>query len=297
MAGSSEAEVGAGGESGEGGVGWVGGEGGREQGFGVCGAALGQQDVGQRGDGLQGLRVPREGEIAAVGALGSGQVGGGLGDLGGKLYVFGGLGGEVEGGEQLGGGCRGIGWRGLLVEPGQGAVGAGLQGGRGVGELGRGEQLAAGFDGARRAGKQQAERNVRGGEERIGGDGLAVVKLSGGNLGVRGGWSWRFRPKGFEGEAEVVEDLGVVGDLGVEAGEDFERGGKVAGGQRVVGLLDERSLGRGFAVGVGEVLRGERGCDEESGEEEYCRAANPRIATNPRIAIGAQVKRPGAKAH
>ena len=175
-------KIGAGEQSGERGIGWVGGEGGREQGFGVGWAALGQQDVGERGDGLRVLRV--EGEVAAVGALGSGQVCGRLGDLGGKLYVFGGLGGEVEGGEQLGGGCRGIGRRGLLVEPGQGAVGAGLQGGRGVGELGRGEQLAAGLGGARRTGQQQAERDVRGGEERIGGDGLAVVRLGGEGLGA-----------------------------------------------------------------------------------------------------------------
>ena len=104
-------DVGAGGESGEGGVGWVGGEGGREQSFGVGGASLGQQDVGQRGDGFRVCGVPRESEIAAVGALGGGQVYGGLGDLGGKHDVFGSLGGEVEGGEQLGGGGRGVGGR------------------------------------------------------------------------------------------------------------------------------------------------------------------------------------------
>ncbi len=168
--------------------------------------------------------------------------------------------------------------RGLLVELGQRAEGACLERGRGVGELGRGEQLAAGLDGARRAGQQQAEGYVWGGEERIGGDGLAIVELSGGGFGIWRGWVRGFRSEGFESEAEVVEDLGVVGGLGVEAGEDFEGGGKVAGGQRVVGLLDERGLGRGFAVGVGEVLRGERGCGEERGEEEYGRAANPRIA-------------------
>ena len=164
------------------------------------------------------------------------------------------------------------------VEPGQGAEGAGLERGRGVGELGCGEQLAAGLGGARRAGQQQAERNVRGGKERVGGDGLAVVGLGGGSFGVWRGWSWGFRAEGFEGEAEVVEDLGVVGELGVEAGENLKRGGKVAGGQRVVGLLDERGLRRGFAVGVGEVLRGECGCEKQSGEEEGHGAAQPLLA-------------------
>ena len=278
-------KIGAGDESGEGGIGWVGGEGGREQSFGVCGAALGEQDVGQRGDSLRVASLFGEGEVAAVGALCGGQVGGGLGDLGGKHDVFGGLGREVEGGEQLGGGGRGIGRRGLLFEPGQGAEGACLEGGRDVGELGCGEELAAGLGRARRAGQQQAEGDVWGGEEWVGGDGLAVAGLSGEGFRVWRGWVRGFRSEGFEGEAEVVEHLGVVGGLGVEASEDFEGGGEVAGGQRVVGLLDERGFGRGFAVGVGEVLCGERGCGEQSGEKEYGRAANPRVAANPRIAI------------
>jgi hypothetical protein len=98
---------------------------------------------------------------------------------------------------------------------------------------------------------------------------LAVAGLGGEGFGVWRGWVRGFRSEGFEGEAEVVEDLGVVGGLGVEAGEDFECGGKVAGGQRVVGLLDERGLGRGFAVGVGEVLRGEICGEENSGEKKY----------------------------
>jgi hypothetical protein len=127
------------------------------------------------------LRV--KGEVAAVGALGGGQVGGGLGDLGGEQDVFGGLGREVEGGEQFGGGGRGVG--SLLVELGQGAEGAGLERGRGVWELGCGEQLAACLDRAPRAGQQQAEGNVRGGEERVGGDGLPVAGLGGEGFGVR----------------------------------------------------------------------------------------------------------------
>ena len=131
---------------------------------------------------------------------------------------------------------------------------------------------------------------MRGGKERVGGYGLAVAGLGGEFIvrcslfgvrckgcGFEGCWT-----EGFEGQAEVVEDLGVVGSLGVEAGEDFKCGGEVAGGQRGVGLLDEGGLRSGFAAGVGEVLRGERAGDDESGEEQGCRATHPRIAMRRR---------------
>ena len=203
----------------------MGGKGGREQGFGVGGVVFGEQDVGEGGDGLRGLRRCREGEIAAVGPFGGGQVCGGFGDLGGKEDVFGGLGCEIEGCEQLGGGGGGVGRRLRVpdkVEAGESAEGAGFERGRDVREMGRGEQLAAGLGGAVGAGEQQAERDVRGGEERVGGNGLAVAGFGGEGLWtVRGGWSGVSRTEGFEGEAEVVEELGVVGGLGVEVGEDL----------------------------------------------------------------------------
>jgi hypothetical protein len=68
--------------------------------------------------------------------------------------------------------------------------------------------------------------------------------------------------EGFEGKAEVVEDLWIVRGLGVEVGEDPEGGGKVAGGKGVVGLLDESGLRRRLSVGVGEVLRGQVGGED-----------------------------------
>ena len=114
---------------------------------------------------------------------------------------------------------------------------------------------------------------MRSGKVRVGGDGLAVVRLGGGSLGVlcgwgRHGWGWGFRAKSFEGQSEVVDDLWVVGELSAETVEDFERGGEVAGCQRVVGLLDEGGLRSGFAIGVREVLRGERGSEVQSGKKE-----------------------------
>ena len=70
------------------------------------------------------------------------------------------------------------------------------------------------------------------------------------------------------GQTQVVEDLGVVGGLGVEVGEDLECGGQVSGGERVVGLLDEGGAGCGLRVGVGEVLRGEREGEQRKRDEE-----------------------------
>ena len=68
------------------------------------------------------------------------------------------------------------------------------------------------------------------------------------------------------GEAEVVEDLRVVGDLGVQGGENLERCGQVSGREGVVGLLDEGGLGSGPGVGMGEVLCGQvEGKERERG--------------------------------
>ena len=115
------------------------------------------------------------------------------------------------------------------VEPGEGAEGAGLEGGVRVGEGDGGVELGVGLGGARRAGEQQAQSDARGGEERVGVDGLAVAGLGVRRVGsgVCGGCGGG-RRQSFEGEAEVVEDLGVVGGLGVEGGEDLEGGGEVA---------------------------------------------------------------------
>jgi hypothetical protein len=75
--------------------------------------------------------------------------------------------------------------------------------------------------------------------------------------------------------------LGVVGRLRVEAGEELEGGGKIAGGERVVGLLDEGGLRCGLGVGVREVLRrdvgGENGAQESRDEREALEAGGARL--------------------
>ena len=60
---------------------------------------LGEQDVCEGGGSLRGFGIGAfgEGEVAAVGALGCGKVGGGFGDLGGEEDVFGEFGGELDG--------------------------------------------------------------------------------------------------------------------------------------------------------------------------------------------------------
>ena len=128
--------------------------------------------------------VAGEREIAAVGLFGCREVGDGLGDLGGEEDVFGGLGGKVQGGEKVSGGVR-CGF-GVEVETGDGAEGAGFEGGVGIGESGGGAEFGAGFFAAcvgraAGAGEEQAEGYMRGREERVGGDGLAVVGLGGGS--------------------------------------------------------------------------------------------------------------------
>jgi hypothetical protein len=73
---------------------------------------------------------------------------------------------------------------------------------------------------------------------------------------------------GFEGESEVVENLRIAGGEGVEIRQNLERGGEVARGEGVVGLLDEGGRGGRLGVGVVEVLRGQGGGGEQRGGEQ-----------------------------
>jgi hypothetical protein len=102
------------------------GEGCCQKRFGCVGFVLAEQEVdeGSGGGGISGAG----GEDAAVGGLGGGEVVGVFGEFGGEEDVVGGLGGELEGLQELG---AGVGWVGFLVEPGEGAVGAGFEGGIG----------------------------------------------------------------------------------------------------------------------------------------------------------------------
>lgn len=228
--------------------------------------------MGECGCGLRIVDVAGESQVAAVGSLGGGKIGRSGGDFGGEENVLGLLGGELERGDEFcGGGCR-VGLGGMLareaeIEPREGAEGAGFECRLGVGQGRGGGELLVRVGGMAGAGEEEAERDVRGGEGRIGVDGLAIAGLGGegrsrGRLLVAGGL------EGFEGEAEVVEDLCVMRGLGVEVGENLKCGGKVSGGESVVSFLDEGSLGGGTSVGLGEVLGGE-GSEGES-EEEAC---------------------------
>ncbi len=144
----------------------------------------------------------------------------------------------------------------------------GLQRGLDVGELGRGGELVVGFVRVSGTGEQEAERDVRRGEEWIGVNRLAVAGLGGWRLWVgSGGVGGGGRFEGFEGESEVVEDLRIVGELGVEGGEDLECCGQVSGCEGVVGLLDEGGFGGGLGVGMGEVLCA-KSCGAEKGKKD-----------------------------
>ena len=156
--------------------------------------------------------------------------------------------------------------RSVEVETGEGAECVGFEGGLGVREGGRRSEFGVGLRESTAAGEQQAESDVRGGEGGAGSDGFAV-----GGLGVGVGGL-----DGFQGEAEVVEDLRVAGGEGVEVGEDLEGGGEVAGGEGVVGLLDQGGRGGGLGVGVVEVLCVQRGGygGQSGGEQERGCAAS-----------------------
>lgn len=153
------------------------GEGGNEQGFGLGGVVLGEQDVSEGGGGLR--VVGGDGEVAAVGALCGREVEGGFGDLGGEEDVVRLLGGQFESREEAGGCVSSVGRRGVLriavqVEASQGAVGTGFESRGGVVEGGGGGELGAGLDGTTVTGEQEAEGDVWGGKGRAGGYGFAV---------------------------------------------------------------------------------------------------------------------------
>jgi hypothetical protein len=173
--GVARVKVGLGELRGEAGVAGMLGERGGEQGLRGGGVVLGEQDADEGGG--CGEVVWGGGEIAAIGLLGGGQVVSGDCDLGGEQDVRRLLGGELERGEEMGGGGGGVGWGVVEVEAGKGAEGAGLESRLGVRERGGGGELGAGFGGAVGAGEQQAEGDARGGEVGVGGDGGAVAGL------------------------------------------------------------------------------------------------------------------------
>jgi hypothetical protein len=264
--GISGGEVGLRELSGEGGIAGVPVESRLEEFFGLCGAVVGEEETSKGGGGRSVGGGSGECEIAAVGFFGGRDVVGGSGYFGGGEDVAGLLGGEVEGGEKFGGGGGGVGRCGKLVDASESSECARFERGRSVRKSSDGEEVGAGFGVAIGAGEQKAERDMRGGEERVSVDGFAVIGLGGRSTGVgRSG-----RAEGLDGHAEVVEDLRIVGDFGVEVGEEFEGGGIVSGGEGVVGFLDEWSGRGGFGVGVREILcregEGERNDRQDGGE-------------------------------
>ena len=104
------------------------------------------------------------------------------------------------------------------------------------------------------AGEEEAEGEVRVEVCGVGGDGAAVGGLGGGGLGRGFG-------EGVLGEGEVVEEMGVVGGLFGEGGEELEGGGVVVLVEGFVGLGQEGVLflvlgltgvrGAGGELGVG----------------------------------------------
>ena len=142
------------------------GNGGSEQGLGVGGVMLGEQDVDQAGHGLGVSGALGQGQVAAEGLLGAGEVAGSFGDLGGEENVVGLLGRQLDGCEQLVGRGGEVCRRGLLgisikVETGESAKGASLERWGSAGESGGERELGAGLGWPVGAGQQQAERDVR----------------------------------------------------------------------------------------------------------------------------------------
>ena len=140
-----------------------------------------------------------DGEYPAVGCFGGGKFVAGFGQFSGEQDVVGGFGGDFEGGQKF---VAGVGRARVLVDAGEGAIGSGLDGwvvgGEGCGfvEFNSGVgQLAA-------AGEEEAEGYVRLEEVGVGDDGFAVGGFGGGGL-----------VQGILGEAEIVEEMGVVGGL------------------------------------------------------------------------------------
>src|SRR5436853_395612 len=84
------------------------------EGFGLVGFLLMQQEMREGGGGVVVLRIG--GEEPAVGGFGGGGVAGGFGQLAGEEDVVGGFGGDFEGGEEFGAGEGGV---GVLVDAGE----------------------------------------------------------------------------------------------------------------------------------------------------------------------------------
>jgi hypothetical protein len=204
----------------EGGVVGIFGEGGCEEGLGLIGFLLLEEEAGQGGGGVVVLRV--DGEEAAVGDFGGSGVAGGFGEFAREKDVVGGFGGELEGGEEF---IAGDGWIGGLVDTGEGAEGAGFEG-RVVGVEGRGfEEFSVGEGEFAAASEEEAEGEVSVEVVGVGGDGAPVGGLGGWGVG-----------EGVLGEGEIVEEVGVVGGFFGEGGEELEGGGVVVLVEGFVGL-------------------------------------------------------------
>jgi len=225
----------------ESGVVGVFGEGGGEEGFGLVGFLLREEDVDEGGGGVGVFGVG--GEEASVGGFGGDGIAGGFGEFAGEEDVVFGFGGELEGGEEL---VTGEGVVGATVEAGEGAEGVGFEE-RVVGGEGGGEgEFGVGFGEFAGAGEKEAEGEV----------GFEVGGFGGGLV------------EGVLGIGEVVEDVGVGGGFFGEGGEEFESGGVVLFVEGVAGLGEEGVLwgwlrlgcgvgGAGGELGVGG------GCHEE----------------------------------
>ena len=180
-------------------------------GLGLVELVLADEDMGEGSGGGGVLRVG--GEYAAVGCFGGGKVVAGFGQFAGEEDVVGGFGRDFESGQKF---VAGVGGARVLVDAGEGAVGTGLDGGVVGGEGGGLVEFGAGVGQLAAAGEEEAEGYVRFEEVGIGGDGSAVGGFGGGGL-----------VEGVLGEAEIVEEVGVVGGFFSQRGEEFQRGGVV----------------------------------------------------------------------
>ena len=244
---------------GEGGVAWGLLEGRAEEGFGLGILLAGDEEVGQAGVGGGGFGVL--GEDAAVGGFSGVVLAGLIGKAGGQERVGGGFGGEREGFEQVVGGFSGV---RIAVDLGQGAPGAGFDGGSGVAgvEGGGSGQLLAGFGQIALTRQEQPEGEMGLKRLGIGIDGAAVE--AGGRvqavLGV--------------GYVAGVEEGAGIGGMGGEPRVQFGFGGLPIGfddGGLGVCALGGNGVGVGLGCG-GELLfrirrrgLGEPGC---RGEEQ-----------------------------
>ena len=152
-------------------------EGGGQKRLGLIGLLLTHEEMDEGCGGLGVVGVG--GEQAAVGGLGGGGIVVGLGELAGEQDVVGGLGRELEGSEQFVAGCGGICG---LVEPGEGAIGAGSQGGVAVGDDRRRGEFGVRVGEPAGAGEEETEGQVGLEEVGTGSDGAAVGGLGLGGL-------------------------------------------------------------------------------------------------------------------